>query len=227
MFTCIHIFLCISSEYMCHWEGGGLPILTSGAGPTLCRVCVHQAVFFITSAMRRTSSGSDLANSQLFGPTSPTPYVYLPPSQQDSSRSIASPRDRYFRSHCSGGTIFRLPLQQGGAITLPGFTAEINSGFFNGYDLLNRDNVVFSLPTTAISWATHHTRSPSVLLRLCSCCVTAKQHVLVLDVDAPSGWLHWGPTDMAGSLRLCFNVHDVDDWIAALDIRLLLEDPYP
>ena len=50
---------------------------------------------------------------------------------------------------------------------------------------------------------------------------------LALDLDAPVGWLQYGPGGAgpggcAGPVRLTLYVRDVDEWIDAMDIHLLM-----
>ena len=166
--------------------------------------------------MRRTSSGSDLTQNSLMVATS-TPYVYMAPSHQDSMGTITSPgREHAFRSHCSGCTIARLPVQRGDAFTMPGFIGEVKDKFLSALHVTSGEPL-FNLPIGAISCASFSAKTNL----LCFCCATQNQYDLVLDVDAPSGWLHWGPTGYCGTLRLTLVVgDDVEMWVDTLGITL-------
>ena len=177
--------------------------------------------------MRRSSSGSDIASS-LFSSAAgnDTPYVYMPPSSPNTPCSITSPGGRNFRALCSGGTISKLPLQPGGAITLPRFVGEVHEytgaqGFMHAYDVQTGE-MLFRLPVGSIGRASTHASTPfPTLMHLCTCCIARRDNVLVLDVEAPPGWLHWGPTGLSGSLRLDLDVGvEIQPWLDAMGIEL-------
>ena len=65
---------------------------------------------------------------------------------------------------------------------------------------------LFVLPTGSVEQTYVNQHPASLLLRLVSCCRGGGSHQLVLDVDAPSGWLQWGPTGLAGPLRISLSV---------------------
>lgn len=164
---------------------------------------LHQSSHQAPERMRRTSSGSDLAGSSILA--APTPYVYIPPSTAGAERLLSAVD---FRGHCNGGTISHLPLMRGGAIRLPACAAEVQGGFLTAFSLhtVDHGDLLFNLPLGSISSVRVHHSSPSVLQRFSCCCRT--QEVLALDVDAPSGWLRWGPTGMAGLLRVSLHVDE-------------------
>jgi|LauGreDrversion2_6_1035139.scaffolds.fasta_scaffold139382_1 hypothetical protein len=177
--------------------------------------------------MRRSSSGSDIASSSRFSSAAgnDTPYVYMPPSSPDTPCSITSPGGRNFRALCSGGTISKLPLQPGGAITLPRFVGQVHEytgahGFMHAYDV-HTGEMLFRLPVGSIGRVRTRASMPFPLMHLCTCCIARRANVLVLDVEAPPGWLHWGPTGLSGSLRLDLDVGvEIQPWLDAMGIEL-------
>lgn len=53
-------------------------------------------------------------------------------------------------------------------------------------------------------------------------CFGENDVALALDLDAPVGWLQYGSGGCAGPVRLTLYIRDVDEWIDAMGIHLLL-----
>ena len=180
--------------------------------------------------MKRTSSGSDLSSKAIFDTHGTTPYVYMAPTKGHSGRSIGSPQGGHgrssFRVHCGGGTV-QLQGQTGlCSLPLPAFIAELSGDYLIALSLPLGGDSVFTVPLGCI--VRYSVTRPSganahIWSFLCGCCFGDRDRVLVLDLDAPTGWLQSEP-GLTGPARLCLFVRDVDEWIDAMDIRQLLED---
>ena len=83
----------------------------------------------------------------------------------------------------------------------------MHGNYLAAASLLGYGDPVFTLPIGSIGRASYSVKSPNALLRLCSCCQRDK-NVLTIDVDAPAGWLTWGPTGLSGTLRVSLYVHE-------------------
>lgn len=112
------------------------------------------------------------------------------------------------------------------AVTLPTFIAEVSGGFLHALSLpLGQGDPLFSLPIMSIIGADVQPAVGDNLhlwTCLCGCCFGGRDVILALQVDAPAGWLHWGPAGVTGPLTLALFVRDVDEWIDAMGIRDLL-----
>lgn len=179
--------------------------------------------------MRRTSSGSDIANSALFQQQAETPYVYMAAaSPRDVTRPLnnaSDSKDGGFRRHCVGATI----RHAGAAMAFPlpsGFNVEIDNTHLTATAGLGGE-LIFSLPLVSIVQATVlRARGQDVPWThiVFGCCFGDKDVQLALDVDAPAGWLQegLGLGASAGPIRLSLFVRDVDEWIEAMGIELLI-----
>ena len=106
--------------------------------------------------------------------------------------------------------------------TMPSFFLEVKDGGLVAQDM-------FSLPLTAIRIAsvTRQREDGNTSLQIwkfcCGCCFGDRDVVLVLELDAPIGWVQWPPASgLAGPVRLSLAVRDVDDYIEAMGIRMLV-----
>ena len=89
---------------------------------------------------------------------------------------------------------------------------------------------VFTLPLGAICRASIQKavgKNLHLWALLCGCCFGERDKILNLDLEVPAGWLCFGDATLnrvAGSVRLGLYVRDADEWVDAMQIRLLLED---
>ena len=180
--------------------------------------------------MRRTTSrGNDLPLAALLpsGGASPqaTPYVYM--QAVPLSPTID---DTTFLRHCSGATVRVLHNSSAGAgFTLPDFNIECTD---TSMVATGGDELMFSLPFACISRASIESATGKNLhlwSLLCTCCFGGRDKVLVLDIDAPVGWLQWGHSrglsGVAGPVRLGLFVRDADEYVEALGIGPVLTGP--
>jgi len=198
--------------------------------------------------MRRTSSGSDLSSSSLFA--APTAYVYMAPQRSSSTsmeRQMTLSQDIELHANSSGGVVCPrrndpttgLPYEP---YTIPCFTAEITGGLLLASHVappcLPADPI-FHLPLGAITTvrvyraADRDVTETVKSLDVCSrwsrlfCCWSADESMLVLDLDAPNGWLHHGtagsPPGWAGPMLLKLLVRDPDLWIDKMGVRGLVD----
>lgn len=179
--------------------------------------------------MKRTTSGGDLSHSSLFSSqNSATPYVYMAASSSSTApMTPAKPLDdpSVFRRHCGGATAKQLHVS--GAVPFafpPGFDIIVNDGFLSA---VAGSEPLFAVPLKSIcrtqltNGAFQYTGLWSLLS--CACCYGDRQKVLLLDIDAPLGWLQWeqlAGRGLAGPVRLGLHVVDAEEYVDAMGLPL-------
>lgn len=173
--------------------------------------------------MRRTASGNFDASIL----TSTTPYVHMKAeSMSVDDIQLFPAEDNGFRRHCVGGTV-----QQGSSginfALPPGFEVEVSNGYLTATGLgWQGSEPIFSLPIVSIieiSVQRVTGKSASLWQVLCGCCFGEKDVALQLSVDAPIGWLQMASAPgLVGPMVLNLCVRDVEEWIDAMGVRLLL-----
>ena len=182
--------------------------------------------------MKRTSSGNNLAAPSLYEFASATPYVHMmaatpsPVGKGGASSMLPADEGSSFCRHCAGGTV----RHRAAAFPLPpGFNVEVGGGYLTATGLdWQGSEPIFSVPLVSILHATvlrSSGQDASVWQVLCGCCFGERDVLLALDLDAPIGWVQMtgAPVGCVGPVRLSLHVRDVDEWINAMDIHLLLE----
>ena len=184
--------------------------------------------------MKRTHSGSDLSHTSLFVKADATPYVYMAAQQNTSVSSPmpirpASPEDpSIFRRDCLGGSAKQLHVSSASIFSFPdGFELVVADGFLSGSTVGFVRECLFSLPLGCISRAQivpAGGANATLCSLLCGCCFGQRQRVLVLDLDAPQGWIQWeelpAARGIAGPVRLSLHVVDAEEHLDAMGLTL-------
>jgi hypothetical protein len=175
--------------------------------------------------MKRTSSGSDLARSSN-NLLAATPYVYMAAHNDDDDASLSSPTGKQvFRRLCAGITV---NAPGGVNFSLPSSNVEVQNGCVMASSLPTPlPEPLFALPLPSIVRCsiqkTGGTRGMHIWQLLCGCCFGERDVVLELECDLPTGSIQWAPAcGVSGYTRINFFVNDVDTWIDAIGIRMLL-----
>lgn len=187
--------------------------------------------------MKRTSSGNNLAAPSLYEFAAATPYVHMSaqttllPSPNGRGTMLPADEAPTFCRHCAGGTVRQLQTSTGVAFALPpGFNVDVaGGGYLTATGLpWQGSEPILSVPLASVLRASvlrSSGQDASMWQILCGCCFGERDVLLALDIDAPVGWLQMSgaPVGCVGPVRLSLHVRDVDEWIDAMDIHLLLE----
>ena len=165
--------------------------------------------------MKRTSSGSDLSSKAIFDTNNTTPYVYMAPTKGYASsphvqHQLSPAATASFRVHCGGGTV-QIQGQAGlCTLPLPAFIAELSGDYLIAMNLGLGGDSLFNVPLGCIvrgSVKRPQGMHAHIWTFLCGCCFGDRDRVLVLDLDAPTGWLQSEP-GLTGPARLCLFVRE-------------------
>merc|ERR1712192_171523 len=167
--------------------------------------------------MRRTTSGSDLAHQRIFD--SATPYVHMQATH--GVPSAVETCEEMFRRRCIGGKICHRcsTVQQNmPQVHLPPCVdVEIAGAHMTAKTACMGNRTLFFLPLSAIR---HASVAPAEGFYTCittvSRCFCGRIFTLLIDVEAPFGWLQMGSRSLTGSLRLILLVRDAQEWLEQL-----------